>query len=477
MRFTRQFWTVTALGALFALLAVIADHPLALLGTVGIGAWLTGTAWSATKRFHTTVDNLRVEYTIDAATTQIDSTVTTTLKVTRPVSAANTALRVTPTFPPGMTVASDVNTTLTLSIDDTTAEVVIPVTPTVAGQFSLPAPQITLTDAFGLYRETIGADPKPEVTVLPETPTLHIGKSGEAYGNAFGEHETDQPGPGIAMRELRQYTTGEDAMNIDWKSTARLGEPYVRETEGETDRHTVLLVDHRERTGSGDQSLTPLEYIREAALGLTAGAIQTTDPVSLWAVGDTAITTTVAAGSDPTTYNRVRNTLLSLTPTETASGHRVQHRLRNTQLQASTRDDTAFNRVLQAYMPRSNVVETIRDDAFIDAVHRARSQAGNGAWFVLFTTDHDPDRLRESVKIATKGGGEVLVFVVPTTLFETPDIDSVTETYTAYSEFEKLRRELDNHPRVTALELAPGDRLRALLAANESDRREARAHS
>jgi len=38
-------------------------------------------------------------------------------------------------------------------------------------------------------------------------------------------------------------------MNIDWKSTARLGEPYVRETEGETDRHTALLVDHRAHTG------------------------------------------------------------------------------------------------------------------------------------------------------------------------------------------------------------------------------------
>jgi len=98
-------------------------------------------------------------------------------------------------------------------------------------------------------------------------------------------------------------------------------------------------------------------------------------------------------------------------------------------------------------------------------------------WLVLVTTDADPMRLRESIKLATQGGTEVLVLIVPTVLFQRAHLETITEAYDAYTEFEQLRRELDSHPRVTALEVAPGDRLRTLLSVEQSERQNRRPDS
>lgn len=477
MQGTRLFWATTAIGVVFGLLAVGATQPVALIGVVGIGAWLLATAWVAVHSFHETTTQLDIEYTLDPATTHVDTPTTATLRVHRPAQTAVGTVQIEPTLPAGVTRTTDA-TTITLDPGQTDATLTIPLYAAVAGEFSLPAPMVTLVDSFGLYTEYLPAGPQPQLTVLPQTPTVHVGKGGQSYGNAFGDHATDQPGPGITTRDLRQYVPGEAAMNIDWKSTARLGEPYVRETEGETDRHTALLVDHRAHTDASTTAETPLEYIREAALGMTASAAEHADPLSLWTVGDDGLTETIAAGSTPTTYTRVRSTLLGLTPTTTSTTHRSApgHRVQTVVDRVAA--DTPTKATLQPYATASaTAVDAVRDDAFVDAVHRARTRFGAGVWLVLVTTDADPVRLRESVQIATQDGGSILVLIVPTVFFQQPELETIDDTYDAYTAFEDLRRDLDSHPRVTALEVAPGDQLRTLLADNRSDGRRSEGRS
>lgn len=469
MQATRQFWATTAIGLLFSVLAIGGDQPVALIGVAGVGVWLIATAWTAVRSFQHLDETIEIEYAVEPPTTYVDTPATATLTVTRPESAAVTRVRVSPRLPAGLRRTVETAPSLTLDAGETTASVTVPLHADVAGEFTLPAPIVSLADAFELYTEQLSRGPQPQLTVLPQTPTVHIGKGGKPYGNAFGEHSTDQAGPGIATRDLRQYIAGEAAMNIDWKSTARLGEPYVRETEGETDRHTALLVDHRAHTGDSATEETPLAYIREAALAMTASAVGHSDPLSLWTVGDDGLTETLAAGSTPAAYTRVRSTLLRLTPTAATTGHRSAPTRRVQTVIESLDAETPAAQTLQRYGTSTTTPTTsVRDDAFVDAVHRARTQIGSGVWLVLVTTDADPMRLRESVKLATQGGTEVLVLIVPTVLFQRARLDTIADAYDAYTEFEQLRRELDSHPRVTALEVAPGDRLRSLLSTEQS---------
>ena len=101
-----------------------------------------------------------------------------------------------------------------------------------------------------------------------------------------------------------------------------------------------------------------------------------------------------------------------------------------------------------------------------------RSQ-GNSQTLV-FTTDSDPAQLREAVKVARGSAGHVVVFLAPQVLFEERGMTDLETAYERYTEFEELRCELAGLERVSAYEVAPGDRLTAVLAAGRA-RNEQRA--
>ncbi len=60
-----------------------------------------------------------------------------------------------------------------------------------------------------------------------------------------GRHASRLRGRGLNFEELRAYLPGDDIRTIDWKVTARTGEPHVRVYSEERDRPALLLVDQR----------------------------------------------------------------------------------------------------------------------------------------------------------------------------------------------------------------------------------------
>jgi len=60
-----------------------------------------------------------------------------------------------------------------------------------------------------------------------------------------GRHASRLRGRGLNFEELRGYLPGDDIRSIDWKVTARTGEPHVRVYSEERDRPALLLVDQR----------------------------------------------------------------------------------------------------------------------------------------------------------------------------------------------------------------------------------------
>ncbi len=60
-----------------------------------------------------------------------------------------------------------------------------------------------------------------------------------------GRHASRLRGRGLNFEELRGYLPGDDIRTIDWKVTARTGDPHVRVYTEERDRPALLLVDQR----------------------------------------------------------------------------------------------------------------------------------------------------------------------------------------------------------------------------------------
>lgn len=87
-----------------------------------------------------------------------------------------------------------------------------------------------------------------------------------------GRHASRLRGRGLNFEELRGYLPGDDVRAIDWKVTARTGEPYVRVYTEERDRPALLVVDQRMSMFFGSQlnmkSVTAAEAATVAAFAI-----------------------------------------------------------------------------------------------------------------------------------------------------------------------------------------------------------------
>ena len=88
------------------------------------------------------------------------------------------------------------------------------------------------------------------------------------------------------FESLRDYVHGDDLRLIDWKATARRGQPTVRQFQVERGQELVLLVDCGRRMAAtavagAQRGWTKLDHALDAALELAAVALQGGDRVGL----------------------------------------------------------------------------------------------------------------------------------------------------------------------------------------------------
>jgi len=93
-----------------------------------------------------------------------------------------------------------------------------------------------------------------------------------AAGVLAGDYRTAIRGQGMVFHESRKYVPGEPARRIDWATTARLGEPYVKVHLEERRRQVWIALDVSPSMHSGFQARTKLEYGVELAATLAASA-------------------------------------------------------------------------------------------------------------------------------------------------------------------------------------------------------------
>jgi uncharacterized protein (DUF58 family) len=64
-----------------------------------------------------------------------------------------------------------------------------------------------------------------------------------AMAQLQGGHRSAQRGRGLEFEEVRQYTAGDDARNIDWRVTARRGIPHTKLFREERERPVWIIAD------------------------------------------------------------------------------------------------------------------------------------------------------------------------------------------------------------------------------------------
>jgi uncharacterized protein (DUF58 family) len=95
-----------------------------------------------------------------------------------------------------------------------------------------------------------------------------------------GPYRSAQRGRGLIFDELRDYVPGDDAQSIEWKATARLARPIVKQMREERDLCVALLVDTSRSVALGFGAARAAALARAAA-ALATSAIRARDQVAL----------------------------------------------------------------------------------------------------------------------------------------------------------------------------------------------------
>lgn len=472
MRATRRFWASSATILALAGLALLYTAPTLLAGVVLLSAWLLTEQFRFARRAAHTIDTTTITQTLPQQRVAVESSTTVTLTVQRESTALD--MEIIPQVPTG---ARGTPQPLTLDPTDHDAETTDDLSWPIAGAFTLPKPTITLRDRFGLFEETLTLGTTPDLVVEPHAPrNLHVGAGGDEIAATYGSHSAQRGGSGLDPAELRKYVPGDPSNQIDWKATARLNDTYVREFEAQTDRETMLVVDHRDSLADGDEGRTKFAYLREVLLAMTDVAEGLDDPLGITAIDDDGITAQIDPSQTRNQYESVRTRLHELTPTGSQSHGEQRQQAATQATRANTvgtvlqGDTTEYGTTLQPYYAsRKTHVERVTDEPLFHAVNQL-SDSEPTRLLVVATDDTHRRELQEAVKLAVQRGNQVVAFLTPNALFERYALADMEATYEAYVSFEEFRRTLDRLPRTRVFEVGPGDRIDAALRAGRTRR-------
>ncbi len=150
------------------------------------------------------------------------------------------------------------------------------------GRHTLAGHRIATRFPFGLFVKYVYVDAPAELLVYPA-----IAESGAGVVDAGGRGEERLPRRGrhgefFAARELRP---GEDASDIHWRLSARLGRPVVREREDEGARRVTLELDNG-LADDAPETLASFEAAVSTAAGLALAHLGRGESVAIITRGD-----------------------------------------------------------------------------------------------------------------------------------------------------------------------------------------------
>jgi uncharacterized protein (DUF58 family) len=135
-------------------------------------------------------------------------------------------------------------------------EAVVPVLGLPRGRHRLPTPMAESAYPFCIFKWTCRSREVQYVLAFPEFHTLRsfslpVGKRFQRVGNAL----LSKVGESMDVHGCREFRVGDDPRHIHWPSTARIGEPVVKEFQDEFLSRIAIVLDTRIPTPDGWRGL------------------------------------------------------------------------------------------------------------------------------------------------------------------------------------------------------------------------------
>lgn len=151
-----------------------------------------------------------------------------------------------------------------------------------------------------------GAESAGVKTLLQSVRRLELAARRNAGGRMAGDYQTAVRGQGMVFHETRNYVPGESVRLIDWNTTARPGEPYVKVHLEERQREVLIALDVSPSMHAGFQEKTKLEYAVELAATLAVSAVEGGDRLGWVLFADKVVDESRPRGGREQLFNALR---------------------------------------------------------------------------------------------------------------------------------------------------------------------------
>ena len=162
------------------------------------------------------------------------------------------------------------------------------VTPPERGTDFFQATFVRVKCPLGLAERQERLDTREEARVYPDVLALKefglLRQTGRL--REMGIRRTRQRGGGTEFESLKHYTEGDEFRDIDWKATARRGEPIVRRHEAERNQAVIVVLDLGRAMLAEADGVVKLDRALDALLMLAQAAALAGDQIGLLAYDD-----------------------------------------------------------------------------------------------------------------------------------------------------------------------------------------------
>ncbi|HEY9791862.1 MAG TPA: DUF58 domain-containing protein [Candidatus Obscuribacterales bacterium] len=154
------------------------------------------------------------------------------------------------------------------------------------GAYTFGAIKIRYASKLGLFWREVTMQAQREVKVYSDLLALRELSVRLSHSTELGDLRMRKRGHGTEFASLREYVSGDDSRNIDWKATARRERPVVRVYEVEQEQTLMVLVDAGRMMVSDLEGLTRFDHALNAALSLVLTGLYKGDQVGFGVFAD-----------------------------------------------------------------------------------------------------------------------------------------------------------------------------------------------
>ncbi|MFY7899253.1 MAG: DUF58 domain-containing protein [Chitinophagaceae bacterium] len=139
-----------------------------------------------------------------------------------------------------------------------------------------------------IFHEYVGAYQEPTMqSISTKVKDLEINSKRLSNHLFTGEYHSAFKGRGMAFKEVKEYSAGDDIRFIDWNVSARMGNTYSKVFEEERELSVYILVDASASNYFGSAQQSKRALMNEIAAVLAFSAINNNDKVGLLFYADT----------------------------------------------------------------------------------------------------------------------------------------------------------------------------------------------